>query len=111
MFISARDLGRMGLLGLNNGKWGDKQILSRKWVKMARTPTPQEPIYGYMNWFLNTDHKMYPAAREDCVTFLGNGDNVVFIDYQHDVVAVVRWIDDKQKAEFVRLLEASVTAP
>jgi CubicO group peptidase (beta-lactamase class C family) len=109
MFISARDLARMGLLGLNNGKWGGKQILSRKWVKMARTPTPQEPIYGYMNWFLNTDHKMYPAAREDCVTFLGNGDNVVFIDYQHDMVAVVRWIDDKQKAEFVRLLEESLT--
>jgi hypothetical protein len=52
---------------------------------------------------------MYPAAREDCVTFLGNGDNVVFIDYLHDMVAVVRWIDDKQKAEFVRLLEASIT--
>jgi hypothetical protein len=33
----------------------------------------------------------------------------VFIDYEHDVVAVVRWIDDGQKAEFVRLLEASVT--
>ena len=61
-----------------------------------------------MNWFLNTDRKMYPAAREDSVTFIGNGANVVFIDYQHDIVAVVRWIDDKQKEEFVRLLEASV---
>jgi CubicO group peptidase (beta-lactamase class C family) len=108
MFISARDLARMGLLGLHNGDWGGKQILSKRWVKMARTPTLQEPTYGYMNWFLNTDRKMYPAAREDCVTFLGNGDNVVFIDYQHDIVAVVRWIDDKQKAEFVRLLEDSL---
>jgi hypothetical protein len=26
---------------------------------------------------------------------------------QHDMVAVVRWVDDKQKAESVRLLEAS----
>ncbi len=111
MFISARDLARMGLLGLHNGKWGNRQILSARWVKMARTPTPQEPTYGFMNWFLNTDRKMYPAAREDCVTFLGNGDNMVFIDYQHDMVAVVRWIDDKQKAEFVRLLETSLTAP
>jgi len=30
------------------------------------------------------------------------------IDYQHDTVAVVRWIDNKQLAAFVRLLEASV---
>jgi CubicO group peptidase (beta-lactamase class C family) len=108
MFISARDLARMGLLGLNNGKWGDRHILSDAWIKLSRTPTGPNPGYGYMNWFLNTDRKLLPAAREDSVMFLGNGDNVVFIDYAHDMVAVVRWIDDGQKAEFVRLLEASL---
>jgi hypothetical protein len=40
--------------------------------------------------------------------FIGNGDNIVFIDYEHDMVAVVRWIDDAQMAEFVRLLEDSL---
>jgi CubicO group peptidase (beta-lactamase class C family) len=109
MFISARDLARMGLLGLHNGRWGEKQILSDAWVKMAKTPMPQNPEYGYMNWFLNTNRKLLPAAREDSVMFLGNGDNIVFIDYGHDLVAVVRWLDDSQKAEFVRLLEASLT--
>ena len=109
MFISARDLARMGLLGLNNGKWRGKQILSVRWVKMARTPTVPEPDYGYMNWFLNTNQKLFPAARADSVAFIGNGDNIVFIDYQHDMVAVFRWIDDGQKAEFVRLLENSVS--
>lgn len=109
IFISARDLARMGLLGLHNGRWGDKQILSDAWVKMAKTPTPQNPEYGYMNWFLNTGRKLLPAAREDAVMFLGNGDNIVFIDYEHDLVAVVRWLDDSQKAEFVRLLEAAVS--
>jgi len=108
MFISARDLARMGLLGLNNGRWGDKRILSEQWIKMARTPTGPNPGYGYMNWFLNTDRKFLPAAREDAVMFVGNGDNLVFIDYEHDTVAVMRWIDDKQKEEFVRLLEASI---
>ena len=48
-----------------------------------------------------------PAARADAVAFLGNGDNIVFLDYEHDMVAVVRWIDDGQKAEFVWLLEAA----
>jgi len=105
MFISARDLARMGLLGLNNGRWGDKQILSDTWIKLSKTPTGSNPGYGYMNWFLNTDRKLAPAAREDSVMFIGNGDNIVFIDYEHDMVAVVRWIDDAQKAEFVRLLE------
>jgi hypothetical protein len=108
MFISARDLARIGLLGLHNGNWNGKQILSEQWVKMARTPTGPNPGYGYMNWFLNTDQKLFPAAPADSVAYIGNGDNVVFIDYQHDIVAVFRWIDDTQEAEFVRLLLAAV---
>jgi CubicO group peptidase (beta-lactamase class C family) len=108
MFISARDLARMGLLGLNEGRWGATQILSPKWIAMSRKSTGPNPEYGYMNWFLNTDQKLFPAARADMVAFIGNGDNIVYIDYQHDIVAVVRWIDDTQKAEFLRLLLAAV---
>ncbi len=43
MFISARDLARMGLLGLNDGAWNGKQVLSEAWIKMARTPTGPIP--------------------------------------------------------------------
>lgn len=75
---------------------------------MARTPTGPNPGYGYMNWFLNTNQKLFPAARGDSVAYIGNGDNIVFIDYQHDMVAVFRWIDGAQKAESVRLLLAAV---
>jgi len=108
MFIDARDLARMGLLGLRKGRWGGKTILSPRWVRMATTPTPQNSEYGYMNWFLNTNRKMFPAAPADSVAYLGDGVNMVFIDYRHDVVAVVRWIDNAQLAEFVKRLEASV---
>jgi CubicO group peptidase (beta-lactamase class C family) len=108
MFISARDQGRLGLLGLNRGKWNGKTILSDAWVKMATTPTGPNPGYGFCNWFLNTGRKMYPAARQDSVAFVGDGANVIFIDYEHDMVAVVRWIDSPRMKEFVRLLLASV---
>ncbi len=109
MFVSGRDMARLGLLALHGGSWSGKRIISDEWIKLSRTPTGPNPGYGYMNWFLNTGRKLAPAAREDSVMFIGNGDNIVFIDYQHDVVAVVRWIDDGEKAEFVRLLEAAVT--
>jgi CubicO group peptidase (beta-lactamase class C family) len=49
MFISAMDQARFGLLTLRNGKWGDRQILSEAWIRMARTPTPAQPGYGFMN--------------------------------------------------------------
>ena len=109
MFISARDLARLGLLALRKGKWAGRQILSEQWIEQARTPTGPNPGYGYMNWFLNTDRKLFPEASEDCVAFIGNGDNIVFIDYRHDLVAAVRWIDDAQKAQFVALLEAAIS--
>ncbi|HEY4075890.1 MAG TPA: hypothetical protein VGM26_03060 [Rhizomicrobium sp.] len=91
----------MGLLGLNKGKWDGKTILSDKWVGMATTPTGPNPGYGFCNWYLNTDRKLYPAAREDSVAFIGDGANIVCVDYQHD--AVVRWIDSVKMKDFVRL--------
>lgn len=108
MFINALDLGRLGLLGLREGQWGDETILSPEWIARARTPSGPEPGYGYMNWFLNTGQARFPAAREDAVAYLGAGTNMVFIDYEHDLVAVVRWIDNRQLAEFVRLLLEAV---
>jgi hypothetical protein len=54
---------------------------------------------------------MYPAARADSVAFIGDGSNIIFVDYQHDIVAVVRWIDSNQMKEFVRLLIEATGEP
>ena len=40
MFINAYDMARFGYLFLRNGKWKDGQIVSEKWIEMARTPGP-----------------------------------------------------------------------
>ena len=92
MFISARDLARFGYLFLRNGKWQDRQIVSEKWIAMARTPGRANPDYGFMNWFLNTARKSLPHAPESAVYFEGNGRNIVYIDWEHDLIVVVRWI-------------------
>ena len=104
---SARDI----LLGLNKGKWGGKTVLSDKRVAMARTPTGTNPGYGFCNWYLNTGKQRYPAAREDSLSYNGDGANIIFVDYQHDIVAVVRWIDGDKMKEFVRLLIAATGEP
>lgn len=92
MFISARDMARFGYLFLRNGKWKDRQIVSDKWIEKARTPGPANSDYGYMNWFLNTGRKPLPSAPETSVTFRGNGQNIIYIDWENDLVVVVRWI-------------------
>jgi hypothetical protein len=92
MFINAYDMARFGLLTLNRGKWNGQQILSENWVKQALTPTTSEPTYGYMNWFLNTDKKMFPSANTNVFCHIGNGNNIVYVDPDHDLVIVSRWI-------------------
>ncbi|HEY5822981.1 MAG TPA: serine hydrolase, partial [Cyclobacteriaceae bacterium] len=94
MIINARDMARFGYLTMNKGKWKDKQLLSENWVKMATTSTPAQPTYGFMNWFLNTDKKLIPDAPASAFYHLGNGANVVYCDAEHNLVIVVRWIDN-----------------
>jgi CubicO group peptidase (beta-lactamase class C family) len=110
LFINAYDMARFGYLTLRRGKWKDRQLLSNQWVEWALTPTQAQPTYGFMNWFLNTDKKMWPSAPANAFAHIGNGTNMVYVDPDHDVVAVVRWIDNKATDGFVKRLLAAVDA-
>jgi CubicO group peptidase (beta-lactamase class C family) len=92
MFINAYDMARFGYLFLRNGQWKDRSIVSETWIAQARTPGPANPTYGYANWYLNTDRKPLPAAPASAVYFVGNGANYVYIDWEHDLVIVTRWL-------------------
>jgi CubicO group peptidase (beta-lactamase class C family) len=101
MFINARDMARFGYLTLRKGKWKNQQILSEAWLKMATTPTPAQPTYGFMNYFLNTDKKLLPSAPASAYYHLGNGTNMVYVDAENDLVIVARWINSNAMNEFV----------
>ena len=104
LFINAYDMGRFGLLTLRKGNWNGKQILSEDWIKKATTPTSANPGYGFMNYFLNTDQKLYPSAPATAYAHIGNGTNAVYVDKENDLVAVVRWIEDKSMDGFLKIL-------
>ncbi len=109
LFISARDMARFGYLTLRRGKWKDRQLLSEEWVRLATTPTPAQPTYGFMNWFLNTDRKFMPSAPASVFIHVGNGTNVIIVDPEHDLVAVVRWIENNAAIDgFIQRLLAAV---
>ncbi|MCU0626100.1 MAG: serine hydrolase [Gemmatimonadaceae bacterium] len=108
MYINAWDMARFGLLTLRRGVWGERRLLSEQWVTQALTPTVPEPTYGYMNWFLNTDRKWMPAAPASAFGHVGNGMNLVFVSPEHDLVAVVRWIENGAANEFLGRLLAAV---
>jgi CubicO group peptidase (beta-lactamase class C family) len=108
MFISALDQARFGQLTLRRGRWGNRQVLSERWIRTALTPTPAQPTYGVMNWFLNTDRKLWPSAPASAFAHLGNGTNIVFVDPEHDLVVVARWIENGAVDEFLGKVLAAV---
>ena len=108
MFISARDMARFGLLTANGGKWKNKQILSAEFIKQAKMPTAAQPTYGFMNYFLNTDKKLYPSAPASAYAHIGNGTNMIYVDPEHDLVIVARWIENNKIDEFIQKINAGL---
>ena len=116
MWISATDQARFGYLCLRQGRWGDRQILSEKWLEMASTPGKPLPIrgliggptYGFMNWMLNTGRELMPSAPESSYYHLGWGDNRVWVDPEHDLVVVLRWMEGDHFDGFVSRVLAAV---
>ena len=107
MFINAYDMARWGLLTLHRGSWAGKQLISDQWVKQALTPTTANPGYGYMNWFLNTDHKLLPSAPVTAFVHIGNGVNFIYVDPEHELVAVVRWVENASMDGIVKRILAA----
>lgn len=93
MFISALDQARFGYLTLRKGNWKGKQLLSEEWIAQALTPTRAQPTYGFMNYFLNTNKEFFPSAPETAYAHLGAGTNMVYVDPEHDLIIVARWIE------------------
>jgi hypothetical protein len=104
LFINAYDMARFGLLTLRKGNWNGKQIISEDWIKNATTPTSANTGYGFMNYFLNTDKKMYPSAPATAYAHIGNGTNAIYVDRENDIVAVIKWMDDKSIDGFLKLV-------
>ena len=108
MFINGYDMARFGLFTLRKGNWQGKQILSADWFKKATTPTNVNPEYGFMNYFLNTQQKMYPSAPASAYAHIGNGTNMIYVDEENDLVVVVRWIENNAIDNFLKKLLASL---
>jgi CubicO group peptidase (beta-lactamase class C family) len=103
MFISARDHARLGLLVARGGRWGGRQLLPEAWIEAMTTPSPTN---GYL-WWLNRGAVRYHGAPETCFYATGAGSNMIWIDPDHDLVAVPRWIDKAACGDFFARLTAA----
>ena len=107
LWMSTRDHARFGLLVHRGGRWHEREIVPASWITEMRRPCPINPGYGLL-WWLNTGHRQVPGAPESSYAARGAGSNVIWIDPDHDLVVVIRWIDKPHVAGFVERVMASV---
>lgn len=52
LYMTSRDMAKMGQLILNKGKWNEKQVVSEKWIEESTTPKTKITgiDYGYFWW-------------------------------------------------------------
>ena len=73
--LSTRDMARLGLLMLREGRWGARQVIPRRWVRLTtRTSTPAAEVartspfvpglgYGYLWWTFESAGQWPRALR------------------------------------------------
>lgn len=84
---TARSLGRIGLLVLHQGKWGDKQVVPADWLTESIGPSQDmNKSYGYL-WWNNTTNK-WPKVPKDAFAALGRWDNNILVVPSLDLVVI-----------------------
>ncbi len=61
LYMRPRDMARIGYLFLNNGKWDNRQIVSKQWVVEStryHVSATLTPGYGYQWWVVSPDRYM-----------------------------------------------------
>ncbi|MEQ8425120.1 MAG: serine hydrolase, partial [Cyclobacteriaceae bacterium] len=94
VYTNARDLGRLGLLYLNKGKWNGEQILPASWVDFVRTPAPSTAKRGNFyggQWWLVPDNR--DDVPQDAYSTAGHRGQYTVVLPSYDLVIVRRGLD------------------
>lgn len=125
-FATPRDFARFGQLFLNEGKWGNRQVIPAEWVKYSRTPgppfsdlrldhSPNEP-YG-AGWWLNAAiptaqiGKQIASAPNDMYWAAGHHGQYIFVIPSWDLVVVRLGLDRGNRIDgnqFFKLLQEAM---
>lgn len=108
IFISAEDMARFGLLFLNDGKWKNETIISKKWIEKAISPSKPNVNYGYMWWLNKKGNRHWEGLSENIYYAAGFGGNFIVIDKENDMVVVTRWLEPSKIGAFMSKLNATL---
>jgi len=91
--LRSRDLAKFGLLYMNDGKWGNTQVLDTDWVKQSLSTQVLRPLespkivrgYGFQFW---TDPLTLPRYKTDLPFAMGLGGQAIVLWRDMDILLV-----------------------
>jgi len=86
-----RDMAKIGLLVLNDGKWLNKQVVSKEWIRESTRPhVPESKFfdYGYQWWHRSKKNKPWWKKSNNGVT--DENDMIVALGYGGQYIMVIR---------------------
>jgi CubicO group peptidase (beta-lactamase class C family) len=88
VYLRPRDMAKFGLLYLNKGKWGNKQVIPKEWVKqsLSKHSVIQNVNYGYLWWLKYLDAG---GMRYNGISAQGNGGQRIYIVPDQDLIVVI----------------------
>jgi CubicO group peptidase (beta-lactamase class C family) len=99
------DMQKLGILYLRKGRWGERQLLSARWVERSFSPWiknhdgPGEPNYGWFWWTC-----WFPSGWK-CLSAGGWKGQRIWIFPQQDVVVTTTAYLDRDEPEVERMLK------
>lgn len=108
VWTTPRDLARLGILHLQQGRWNGEQILPADWLEYVSTPAPAQPQssnpngaavpgYGAQWWLFNERIEGIP---DDTIAARGNRGQFLIVVPSRNVVIVRRGYDMAGKEGF-----------
>ena len=88
MFLRPRDMAKIGLLFLNDGRWNGEQIISEDWIEQStaqHVTLPGDNGYGYLWW---RDSVHVNGEEVELISARGNGGQFIFVLPELDMVVV-----------------------
>jgi CubicO group peptidase (beta-lactamase class C family) len=88
-YFRTRDLGKLGQLMLNEGRWGGEQILSKDWIRESTRKQTAEGEYNYgFYWHLSKGTPRH-IDKYDGYEAIGQGDQFIAVLPKPRVVVVI----------------------
>lgn len=111
VWTTARDLGRLGLLYLNNGTWNGEQLIPDNWREYVSTPAGPQPEgrnfgYGASFWLMNKSE----GIPSDTFAGFGNRGQYLVIIPSMDLVIVRRGYDTSTTRFDIEALTRDIVA-